>query len=153
MSKNRRRPLLNRYTPDGKRACRWCNSAVKPPRRTFCSSKCVHEHKIRSNSKYARQFIYQRDLGVCKICGIDTRMLKIVIEDLQKINDSASYAEICKLFGMTIKESRKSFWEADHLKEVIDGGGECGLDNYQTLCKKCHKQKTKESAKTRKINS
>lgn len=33
-------------------------------------------------------------------------------------------------------------WEADHILPVFKGGGACGLDNFQTLCVKCHKIKT-----------
>lgn len=35
-------------------------------------------------------------------------------------------------------------WEADHIVPVIEGGGECGLENYRTLCVRCHKQVTRE---------
>lgn len=34
-------------------------------------------------------------------------------------------------------------WEADHIHPVFLGGGGCDLDNYQTLCLECHKEKTK----------
>jgi 5-methylcytosine-specific restriction endonuclease McrA len=34
-------------------------------------------------------------------------------------------------------------WEADHIKPVFMGGGLCGIDNFQTLCKDCHKDKSK----------
>ena len=34
-------------------------------------------------------------------------------------------------------------WDADHIIPVHKGGGGCTLDNYQTLCKRCHKAKTK----------
>lgn len=39
-------------------------------------------------------------------------------------------------------------WEADHIVEVRDGGGCCGLDNYQTLCVPCHKAKTRQRTKS-----
>lgn len=36
-------------------------------------------------------------------------------------------------------------WEADHILEVVNGGGACGLENLQTLCSDpCHRQKTRE---------
>lgn len=35
-------------------------------------------------------------------------------------------------------------WDADHIIEVKNGGGGCGLENLQTLCKTCHKAKTKQ---------
>jgi hypothetical protein len=40
-------------------------------------------------------------------------------------------------------------WDADHIDTVHDGGGGCGLDNYQTLCLPCHKKKNAEHAKLR----
>lgn len=33
-------------------------------------------------------------------------------------------------------------WQADHILPVHKGGGACGLDNFQTLCIDCHKEKT-----------
>lgn len=33
-------------------------------------------------------------------------------------------------------------WDADHILEVVNGGGGCDLTNYQTLCKPCHAVKT-----------
>ena len=33
-------------------------------------------------------------------------------------------------------------WEADHIMPVYCGGGGLGIDNYQTLCKECHKFKS-----------
>lgn len=36
------------------------------------------------------------------------------------------------------------FWDADHIEPVDEGGGLCGLENYQTLCINCHKKKTAE---------
>lgn len=34
-------------------------------------------------------------------------------------------------------------WEADHIHPVFMGGGFCGLENFQTLCPECHKEKSK----------
>ena len=33
-------------------------------------------------------------------------------------------------------------WQADHIIPVFLGGSACGLDNFQTLCEDCHKEKT-----------
>ncbi len=35
-------------------------------------------------------------------------------------------------------------WEADHILPVHKGGGGCTLENFQTLCYDCHKEKTKK---------
>ena len=37
---------------------------------------------------------------------------------------------------------RSTFWDCDHCISVVEGGGECGIENYQTLCQPCHKRKT-----------
>lgn len=41
---------------------------------------------------------------------------------------------------------RSSGWDADHIVPVAEGGGECDLDNYRTLCHPCHKLVTAELA-------
>lgn len=40
-------------------------------------------------------------------------------------------------------------WEADHIVPVIEGGGQCDLDNYRTLCLPCHRRVTAELARRR----
>lgn len=35
-------------------------------------------------------------------------------------------------------------WEADHILPVVLGGGATDINNFQTLCKECHKKKTAE---------
>jgi 5-methylcytosine-specific restriction enzyme A len=37
---------------------------------------------------------------------------------------------------------RKNLWDADHVVAVVEGGGECGLENLRTLCLKCHRTET-----------
>jgi len=48
-----------------------------------------------------------------------------------------------------IHRRRKSWWEADHILPVVEGGGECELDNYRTVCIPCHRRHTKELAARR----
>lgn len=37
-----------------------------------------------------------------------------------------------------------SWWDADHILPVVEGGGECDLSNYRTLCLPCHKAVTRD---------
>ena len=39
-------------------------------------------------------------------------------------------------------QARHALWDADHIRAVVEGGGECGLENMQTLCLWCHRDKT-----------
>jgi hypothetical protein len=48
-----------------------------------------------------------------------------------------------KFYRLGFPELSRSWWEMDHIVEVVNGGGGCGLDNLQTLCVVCHKAKTK----------
>lgn len=48
------------------------------------------------------------------------------------------------LFGVTSSLMLKQFWEADHVVPVVEGGGECGFDNYRTLCVPCHRKVTSD---------
>jgi 5-methylcytosine-specific restriction protein A len=133
--------------PNGFRLCRWCGNEVRPPKKTFCSASCVHEWKLRSSVSYLRSQTYARDLGKCASCAADTRYQKIQIEDsLHKAKGNHKDPEhlaLLKSLGLTVTESQRSLWQADHINPVVQGGGLCGLENIRTLCVKCHKGVTK----------
>ena len=42
-----------------------------------------------------------------------------------------------------IHKRRKSWWEADHILPVVEGG-DSNLDNMRTLCIPCHRAVTRE---------
>lgn len=142
----------------GKRVCRFCLGEVKPPRRTFCGEECVHNWKIRNDSKYMRALVYERDLGKCAICTVDTRYLKIQWEDLAHsirfsradIKTDPKYVAFLREIRMTHIEVQKTFWHADHIIPVFAGGADGGIDNIRSLCVKCHKEVTKKQIKSRK---
>jgi len=128
-------------TQDGLTCCRWCNKGVMPPRRTLCSKECAHEIRLRTDGNYLRSCVYNRDKGICAICNIDTKkIVKTALslnlfernEYLQSLNISLKRKIYIRKFG-------GSLWDADHIIQVRDGGGCCGLDNIRTLCISCHK--------------
>lgn len=154
-----------RVTPDagwtsGKRqtACRWCRGPLPKRRMSFCSDECVHEHKVRSQPGYARHLVFQRDRGVCKLCGLDTgRIDAIRLKwrhravgpqgarlDPRRRWDGRQNADdrLFELLGLSHPKGRPSLWEMDHEKPVVEGGGACGLENLRTLCVWCHKGET-----------
>ncbi len=135
---------------EGYRCCRYCSGSVLPPKRTFCSSKCVHEYRLRSSGSYLRHQVYLRDRGICAICKLDTKILAKQLLSLN-INDPARNLllqehNIHKTRKIKPRKNGGGLWDADHIICVKDGGGECGLENIRTLCIKCHKLRTALSA-------
>lgn len=147
--KDNERNIRKLRGPNGFRLCRWCGEEVRPPRRTFCSDAHVHEWKLRSSVKYLREKVYERDLGKCASCGVDTRLQRTSLEDaLRPSGDARSpaYVALLKSLDLTASEAKRSLWQADHVKPVAEGGGLCGLEGIQTLCVKCHKRKSRGQA-------
>lgn len=117
---------------NGRCLCRWCSLEVPPGRLTFCSQWCVEEWRLRSNPGHLRDRVFQRDRGVCAVCGIDC-----VAEwgRLKKLRGAAKVRAVSE-WGL---RGRKTLWDADHILPVAEGGGECDLSNMRTLCLKCHR--------------
>jgi 5-methylcytosine-specific restriction endonuclease McrA len=123
--------------PNGRNLCRWCNLEVPARRSTFCSDWCVHEWKLRTDPGYLRDRVFERDRGICAVCGIDCSALYI---HLRRLRGSARRRAAVE-WDM---RGRKSLWDADHVIPVVEGGGECDLSNMRTLCLKCHRARTLE---------
>jgi 5-methylcytosine-specific restriction endonuclease McrA len=155
-----------RRGPNGRLFCRWCDKEVGKGRRTFCSEECIHEWKLRSDPGYVRREVFKRDGGLCSQCRLDTQKIVQRAERLQysltynrhEQSYEATKVELAEIIGQYPWAFPKSFqyggnvkamWHADHVKPVVEGGGECGLDNYRTLCVPCHKQETKALAARR----
>jgi len=50
-----------------------------------------------------------------------------------------------KVLNTIVKTPKEGqFWQADHINPVAEGGGECGLENYRTLCVPCHRDVTRQ---------
>lgn len=141
-----------------------------------------------NDPQFVRQKLYERDRGVCAMCGVDaermewrakiasvwewcrrtdwhTRTSRWVsrgrgrswMHSVPKCFGSGRFAwnservqravkdrlERMKLDGWPIHR-RQSWWEADHIVPVVEGGGQCGPENYRTLCIRCHRKVTRE---------
>jgi HNH endonuclease. len=83
--------------------------------------------------------VLKRDHGVCSECGVDT----IAAYRKLKFSRGSSRTSQLEHWGLR-KRSRKSLWDADHIKPVAEGGGECDLDNVRTLCLRCHRSATQQ---------
>jgi len=128
--------------------CKWCG---KPSKSVWCSDECREEAYVRMG--YVN--LWKRDKCICAKCGIDCRWLQKQLKLLKQMQS--------RYFVSTRKELRDAFgpwwsgynrlWQADHIIPVCEGGGCCGLENYQTLCLRCHKEDTAKLLKTRSKNS
>jgi 5-methylcytosine-specific restriction protein A len=128
--------------PNGRGLCRWCELEVPPRRFTFCSAFCVHQWKLRSQPAYLRAQVLERDRGRCADCGIDT------VAELRRLKRARGAARFALIQSWRLKVgsktlARKSLWDADHILPVVEGGGECDLENIRTLCLRCHRTATK----------
>lgn len=98
--------------PNGRNLCRKCSTECQRSRQTFCGPACVDAWRITTSPGYVRRLIWARDHGQCALCPTACTMRSV---------------------------GRWSIpWDADHIVPVVEGGGECGLDNYRTLCRPCH---------------
>ena len=124
---------------NGRNLCRWCSLEVPPGRHTFCSDWCVAEWRVRTDPGYVRERVLQRDQGVCAQCGVDCVAAWKHLKRLRGIGRLKALADWGLRSGSGV---RKSLWDADHILPVVEGGGECDLENIRTLCLKCHRLAT-----------
>lgn len=131
--------------PGGRGLCRWCKQEVAPPRRTFCSEPCVRQWRIRSDPGYVRELLARRDRGVCAACGVNAERLRHEAmkkrQRLVRAGALPARSRSVPLRGLDVPLGR-SLWEADHVVPVVEGGGECDLENFRTLCLWCHRRVT-----------
>ena len=124
---------------NGRALCRWCSLEVPRGRFTFCSEFCVDEWKLRTDPGYLRERVFARDRGACAGCGLDCMAQWHHIRRLRGAAKLRALAD----WGVQPR-SRQSLWDADHIVPVVEGGGECDLENLRTLCLKCHRKVTAE---------
>jgi len=88
-----------------------------------------------------RECVFERDAGVCALCGTDTHRLR---RRIMRLPFSQRMRELRALQQRgVIYKRRKSWWEADHILPVVEGG-DSNLENIRTLCIPCHRDVTRE---------
>lgn len=132
--------------PDGLPQCRRCLTQLRPGQRDFCSDTCRHDALIRLSPSYARAAVFARDAGICYHCRLDCARLDRVLRQLVAADDgdAASAFQVLEALGLGRRTRLVSTWQMDHRRAVSEGGADCGLGNYRTLCLRCHAQATRE---------
>uniref|UniRef100_A0A8C0KU67 DNA annealing helicase and endonuclease ZRANB3 n=1 Tax=Canis lupus dingo TaxID=286419 RepID=A0A8C0KU67_CANLU len=122
----------------------------------FCSVKCQEEFWIRSNNNYLRAKVFEIEHGVCQLCNVNAQELFLCLRDAPKSQRKnllditwISKLPLEQLNEMIRNPGEGHFWQVDHIKPVSGGGGQCSLDNLQTLCTLCHRERTARQAKER----
>lgn len=127
--------------PNGRRiCCCGCKREIPKGKHYWYGEKCVHKFRMWTDPGYLRSQVQRRDQGVCAKCFLDTRHLQSVASGLPD--------EVSREIYVAFNSGSGSWWEADHIVEVGDGGKN-EMSNMQTLCMVCHKAKTKEYARRR----
>jgi len=96
----------------------------------------VHEWRLRTDPGYLREQVFERDHGICALCGLDA------VEFYRRFKSLPPRTKARLRRRLDIRKGRTSFWDADHIRAVAEGGGECDLENIRTLCLWCHQEET-----------
>lgn len=135
----------------GRCLCRQCGTEVPAGRRTFCGDGCVERWRLKTDPSFLRSRVARRDRGRCAQCGLRCRDLekglRLLRDVLRRQGQSKVYGDLRKALKI---RTRLTLWDADHVRAVVDGGGECGLENMQTLCIWCHREKTHQASRSMK---
>lgn len=139
--------------PNGERLCFNCRGPMPSDKRKFnCSKKCSDEWTLRTSPAAMRSRVHSRDKGACALCGTDTEALKREYLALPRTSTDGERREAwLEAHGIPYGRASGDFWDADHITPVIEGGGECGIENIRTLCLPCHKLATRELSERRAV--
>lgn len=144
--------------PNGERYCRRCGEVLRGRRTQWCSDRCSLFARIEAGWQgAAREYLRQRDRGVCAACGLDTEALlrwlgrlwpgrrrwlfhRLPVYGQPEIQATRLGAAVRELERRGF-DAGKSLWQADHIVPIVEGG-ELSPTNLQTLCVPCHKADT-----------
>ena len=126
----------------------------------FCSARCASLDKQANSASELRKLLYARERGVCRACRWDASGCARRIATMRSRGARRKHILSSNpLFGARgnaklLEQLVRTAWEGhawhfDHVVAVFEGGGECTVDNGQTLCVLCHKARTAAQAKAR----
>lgn len=139
-----RRAPPQRRDSNGNRICRMpgCPNPIPPRRRVYCSKECAVAFEAAYFPSLARYHVFQRDRGVCALCGMDTMREEARLGEFRHLtwSERRAMAKELGFNGLGIYDGDR--WQVDHIHPCCKGGWGTGLENLRTLCTRCHKQET-----------
>ena len=94
----------------------------------LCSCGCGKKLSGRKKRWYSKECSYKA-LIIFYIVKGDNKAIRDILYSREK-----GFCRSCGVYDEN--------WQADHIIPVYKGGGACGIENFQTLCSECHKEKT-----------
>lgn len=91
--------------------------------------------KFRLRIASVRKAVFERDRGICALCGLDAEALRRELTDLP-VNERQAREKTLRW-----PKHRLDFWDADHITPVAENGHPA-MDNLRTLCLTCHRKVT-----------
>uniref|UniRef100_A0A3B3SKA1 Zinc finger RANBP2-type containing 3 n=1 Tax=Paramormyrops kingsleyae TaxID=1676925 RepID=A0A3B3SKA1_9TELE len=153
------RGFLQALDSAGTPLCLSCQAPCRPGGAwdgRFCQQRCREDFQTRSSGAYVRTRVLEAEHGVCQHCGLNAHQLFTRVRDAppahrKEMLEGTWLAQLpLKLLNEIIRSPTEGqFWQADHIRPVYQGGGQCSLDNLQTLCTVCHRERTAQQAKER----
>lgn len=146
--------------PCGEYYCRYCGAELEGRRTAWCSDLCNHKALVVCYPDNQRRAVYQRDKGVCAICGLDTKSLDkayrkakaAILEEIGRTPSATVVRNVEKtlrrrLDPIASRGKSGHMWEMDHIVPVVKGGAESTdyeevMSNLRTLCIRCHRKET-----------
>lgn len=149
--------------------CKYCQNPCKGKRSMlpelfedlFCQTTCLNEYSNKTSRRRIREELFDLEGGVCVKCGLDChalveriRPLPVELRQAYVMEKASQFTKHKRMLQKLVKEPIEgNAWHADHIIAVADGGGECTLENFQTLCIACHAEVTADQRRHRAAES